>query len=186
MQLRNSSERYGIIAQAFHWVVAALVFAQIILGLYASSLPVSLARLQWISRHKSLGVTILVLVVLRWLWRRRDPPPPLPDAMPPWERRAALAAHRALYVLLVLAMLAGWLYASAAGLSVNWFGLLRIPDLVSRDAGLAALFKGLHKGLVATLALVLIAHIGAAARHAFVLRDRIVRRMLPEKRENPK
>ncbi|MDH4190802.1 MAG: cytochrome b [Betaproteobacteria bacterium] len=179
LQLRNSAGSYGIIAQAFHWVVAGLVFLQIALGFYAADLPVSLARLQWLSRHKSLGMTILVLVLLRMIWRRIDPPPTFPAAMASWERRAALAAHRGIYALLILVMLSGWLHASATGLSVNWFGAVRIPDLIPRDAGHAALFKDLHEGLVATLVLLLIAHIGAAARHAVVLRDGVLRRMLP-------
>jgi cytochrome b561 len=175
----NSKGAYGIIAQALHWCVAALIFIQIPLGLYAAHLPVSMARLQWLSYHKSSGLTILALVLLRLAWRWIDAPPPLPDTMAQWERRAAQAMHRALYVVPVLAMLAGWLYASAAGLSVNWFGLILIPDLIAKNTGIAPLFKGLHHGLVGLLVLLLIGHIGATARHAFILRDNVAQRMLP-------
>ncbi|OGA38497.1 MAG: hypothetical protein A3G24_17655 [Betaproteobacteria bacterium RIFCSPLOWO2_12_FULL_62_13] len=178
---RNSTESYGIIAQAFHWLVAVLVFAQFGIGVYAANLPVSLARLQWLSYHKSLGLGILALVLLRLAWRVANPPPPLPDVMPLWERRVAGANHRLLYVLLVVAPLAGWLYASAAGLSVNWFGLIQVPDLVAKDRELAEVFKALHIGLVALIALLLAAHIGGALRHAFVRRDGIMHRMLPWK-----
>jgi cytochrome b561 len=175
----NSEGAYGIIAQALHWCVAGLLFMQVPLGLYAANLPVSLARLQWLSYHKSLGLTILALVLVRLLWRWIDAPPPLPGAMPQWERRAAHAMHIALYVVSIFAMLAGWMYASAAGLSINWFGLILIPDLIARNSELAPLFKELHHGLIALLVLLLVGHIGAAARHAFVLRDNVVRRMLP-------
>ena len=82
---------------------------------------------------------------------------------------------------LILAPLAGWLYASAAGLSVNWFGLIQVPDLVAKDRELAEVFKALHIGLVALIALLLAAHIGGALRHAFVRRDGIMHRMLPWK-----
>ena len=176
---RNSPSAYGIIAQALHWCVALLIFIQLPLGLYAARLPVSMARLQWLSYHKSLGMTILALVLVRLVWRWIDAPPPLPAAMQPWERRAALATHRALYLVPILAMLAGWLYASSAGLSVNWFGLLLIPDLIAKNTGIAPLFRELHHGLVGLLAVLLAAHIGAAARHAFILRDDVMRRMLP-------
>jgi cytochrome b561 len=175
---RNSREGYGIIAQAFHWLTAALVVAQIGLGLYAASLPVSLARLVWLSRHKSLGLAILALVLLRLAWRAFDRPPALPEHMPRWERCAALANHRGLFALLVLAPLAGWASASAAGLSVNWFGLFPVPDLVARSPSLAQVYKVLHGGLVAALALLLVVHVSAAARHA-LLRDGIAQRMLP-------
>jgi cytochrome b561 len=178
-RLLNSKEAYGIIAQVMHWCVAVLIFLQIPLGLYAANLPVSLARLQWLSYHKSLGITILALVLLRLVWRWIDAPPALPNAMPAWERRAAHAMHSMLYVVPVLAMFAGWLYASAAGLSINWFGLILIPDLISKNTELAPLFKELHHGLVALLVLLLVGHIGAAARHAFVLRDKVVQRMVP-------
>lgn len=175
----NSEGAYGIIAQVLHWCVAALIFVQIPLGLYAANLPVSLARLQWLSYHKSLGMTILALALLRLVWRWIDAPPALPGTMTIRERRAAHAIHRALYLVPVLAMFAGWLYASAAGLSVNWFGLMLIPDLITKNTELAPLFRELHHGLVGLLVLLLIGHIGAAARHAFVLRDRVVQRMLP-------
>jgi cytochrome b561 len=175
----NSEGAYGIIAQVLHWCVTALIFIQIPLGLYAANLPVSLARLQWLSYHKSSGLTILALVLLRLVWRWIDVPPALPNTMAHWERRAAHAMHWALYAVPVLAMLAGWLYASAAGLSVNWFGLILIPDLIAKNTELAPLFKELHHGLVGLLVVLLIGHIGAAARHAFVLRDNVAQRMLP-------
>ena len=178
---RNSGEQYGIIAQAFHWLVALLVIAQLGLGVYAASLPVGLARLQWLSRHKSLGLAILAVVLLRFAWRAMNQPPPLPGSMPEWERLAAVAIHRLLYLLLVLAPLTGWLYASAAGLSVNWFGLVQVPDLIAKDPGLAAVLKQVHRALVALLALLIAGHAGAALRHAVWLRDGIAHRMLPWK-----
>ena len=180
-QFQNSTQSYGIIAQAFHWIVALLVFVQLGIGIYAANLPVSLARLQWLSHHKSLGLGILALVLSRLAWRVTNPPPQLPGSMPQWERRAALAVHRLLYLLLILTPLAGWLHASAAGLSVNWFGLFQVPDLVPKDSGLAELFKAMHKALVALLALVVALHVGAALRHAILIRDGVMQRMLPWK-----
>src|SRR2546422_4036514 len=93
VNLRNSTESYGIIAQAFHWLVALLVLAQLGIGLYAANLPVSLARLRWLSHHKSLGLFILALLLLRLGWRALNPPPGLPGSMPHWERRAALRSE---------------------------------------------------------------------------------------------
>ncbi|MDA8108802.1 MAG: cytochrome b [Betaproteobacteria bacterium] len=178
-RFRNSSERYGIIAQALHWLIAALVLAQVALGLYAAKLPLGLARLEWLSRHKALGVTVLALVLVRLAWRLLDRPPALPDAMPAVERRAALATHRLLYALLVLAPLAGWLLASASGLSASWFGLFRVPDLIAKNPSLVAPLKLAHKIFVALLVLAVVLHVAAALRHAVVRRDGVLHRMLP-------
>jgi cytochrome b561 len=138
--LRNSTGSYDAVAQALHWLVAALVLVQLTLGVYAANLPLSLARLQWLARHKSLGLAIFALVLLRFGWRLLNPPPAFPALMPRWEQRSARAIHRLLYLLLVLAPLAGWLYASAAGLSVNWFGLFVVPTWSERPA-LAPVFR---------------------------------------------
>jgi cytochrome b561 len=182
----NSKEAYGILAQVLHWCVATFILIQIAVGLYAAGLPLSLARLQWLSLHKSIGLTLLVLVTLRGFWCWRDPPPALPGTMPRWEQRAAYAMHGALYIVPVLAIAAGWLYASASGLPVNWFGLLLIPDLIEKNPDLAPLFKTLHQALVALLVLLVVGHVGAAARHALVLRDKVVQRMLPFGRQGKK
>ena len=174
----HENESYGIVALALHWIVAAFVIVQLGLGLYAASLPLSLARLQWLSRHKSLGLAILALMLLRLAWRSMNRPPALPRSMPGWERSAASATHWLLYALLVLVPLSGWLHASAAGLSVNWFGLVQVPDLLPKNPGLSDLFKQAHRVLVASLAVLLLVHIGAALRHAFVLHDGVLHRML--------
>jgi cytochrome b561 len=179
--LRNSGERYGIIAQALHWLIALLVLVQLVLGVYAAGLPLSLARLQWLSRHKSLGIAILALALLRLAWRLLDRPPPLPGSMPARERRAAVATHRLLYALLILAPLAGWLLASASGLSIEWFGLVRVPDLVPKDPRLVEPLKLAHKVLVALLVLVVVPHFAAALRHALIRRNGVMHRMLPWK-----
>jgi cytochrome b561 len=179
MRWRNSEHSYGIVAQALHWLVAALVLLQLGLGLYAAGLPLGIARLEWLSRHKSLGLAVLVLALLRLAWRMISPPPALPASISRAERLAAAATHRMLYALLILAPLAGWLHASAAGLSVNWFGLWLVPDLAPKDEFWAARFKLMHELTILLLALLLAAHIGAALRHALVRRDGIVRRMLP-------
>lgn len=178
-RFRNSDESYGIIAQSLHWLVAALVFVQIGIGLYAAMLPPSLARLQWLSRHKSIGLGILALVLLRLAWRAVNRVPAWPDPMPRWQRRAAAAIHWSLYLLLVLAPLAGWMHASATGLSVNWFGLFLVPDLLPKQAQPSEFLLLAHRSAVALLAFLVLCHVLAALHHALARRDGVMRRMLP-------
>jgi cytochrome b561 len=175
---RNSARAYGIVALVFHWLVAAMIFIQIGIGWYASDLPLSMARLRWMSWHKSVGITILALILLRAAWRFTDRPPPLPDTIPTTERRLASLAHWALYALLVLTPLAGWLTASAKGLTVNWFGQVLIPNLIAKDAEFGEILRDVHQILVWTLAGLITIHILAALRHG-MRRDGILARMLP-------
>ena len=164
--------------------MAILVLAQIPLGIYASRLPIGLERLQWLSRHKTIGITLLVLVLARLLWRLAVPPPALPGSMPRWEQRAATITHRMLYALLLAAPIAGWLYASAAGLSVSWFGLVHVPDLIAKDRALADAFKLTHTVLVSLLAVLIAGHVAAALRHALLRHDGVMQRMLPWQRRD--
>lgn len=154
------------------------MFIQIGLGLYVDDLPVSLNRLRWVARHKSVGMLILTLFLLRLAWRSIDRAPALPDAIAPMERGLARSAHRLLYALAILAALTGWLHASAAGLGASFFGLFPVPSLISKDVELSDLFKAAHNWLVWSLVAVLALHVAAAARHLW-LRDGIVGRMTP-------
>lgn len=176
---RNTRMGYGIIAQLFHWLIAGLVFVQATIGIHASDLPIGIARLKWLSRHKAIGITVLGLVLIRLGWRCLNRAPQLPVSMPPWERRTALATHWLLYGFLLLAPISGWLHASAAGLSVTWFGLFKVPDLLAKNAAVAPYFGDLHEVVVYTLIALVALHVFAALRHALLLRDGVMSRMLP-------
>ena len=183
MAFRNSENHYGSIAQLLHWVIAALVLIQFPLGLYVDGLPIGIERLQWMSRHKSLGILLLAIVLLRVTWRLLNHAPPLPPSMSLHERRAASATHGLLYGLLIAAPLAGWMQASAAGLGVNFFGWFQLPDVVARSTDSANLFGTVHAVLVWMLVAVIVLHVAAALRHAFWLKDSVMQRMLPRSRK---
>ncbi len=178
MRWRNSAKRYGIIAQSFHWFIAAAIVVQIGIGLYVDGLPLSLERLRWVSRHKSVGLLILALFLLRLAWRSVDRAPRLPRFMTAGERGLAAATHWLLYGLAISAATFGWLHASAAGLGASFFGLFPIPALMSKNAELSKQFEVIHAGLVWTLAAVLVLHVGAALRHLWK-RDGVFGRMFP-------
>ncbi|MBA2689707.1 MAG: cytochrome b [Burkholderiales bacterium] len=175
----NDSARYTHTAITFHWLIALSIFATFALGLYVSGLPFSPQRLRLISYHKWIGVTIFGLVVLRLLWRATHPAPILPAGLPAWQRRAAAASHLLLYVLMLAIPLSGWMYSSAAGAPVVYFGLLQLPDLIGADKALAQNLKLTHRVLNYTLAGIVTVHVLAALKHQFIDRDGVLARMSP-------
>lgn len=178
MTTSTAPPRYTTTAVALHWLVAALIVCGFTLGLSMVPLPLSKRKLELYLWHKSIGITVFLLTCLRLLWRSRHAPPPLPS-MPEWQRRATVVAHGALYVLLLLIPLSGWLYSSATGVQVVYLGLVPLPDLVPKDKALAAVLRACHVTLNFTLAALVCVHAAAALRHHFVDRDTVLWRMLP-------
>ena len=100
MQLRNTLSRWGVVSQTFHWVIVVLIITQYVLAEIEHEMPLGMARFAVLARHKSIGLTILALAVLRLLWRWMNPSPPLPDTLKPYERVLARVTHFGLYFLL--------------------------------------------------------------------------------------
>jgi len=179
MHLRNTVDRYGALAQLLHWTIVALIIVQFVLAAIADDLPAGLEKLAVLARHKSVGITILGLAILRLIWRLFNPPPALPSPMAAWQRISARATHIALYALLFCQPLTGWLMSSAKNYPVSWFGLVALPDLIEPAENRFDLLHEAHE-VGATLIIVLaVLHAPAALTHHFVDRDDVLRRMLP-------
>jgi cytochrome b561 len=178
MSIKNSTSRWGAIAQLLHWLIVALIIVQVTLGAIADDLH-GMQKLAMLARHKSFGMTIFALALLRLLWRVGNPTPSLPDTLKPYERWLAHFSHTALYVLLFAMPLSGWLMSSARGFPVSWFSLVQLPDLVPRNRGLYDAMLETHHDLIWLLAAVVALHVGAALKHHFVLKDDVLKRMLP-------
>jgi cytochrome b561 len=170
--------RYDAVAIALHWLVAAALLVAFPLGLYAADLPVSPRKLELVSYHKWIGVTVFALMSVRLAWRLAHRPPSLPP-MPAWQRRCAIATHWTAYVLLLAIPASGWLHSSAAGVPTVYLGLWQLPDLVGRDEALGAALKLVHQSLNFALLALVAVHVAAALKHHFVDRDRLLARMLP-------
>ncbi len=181
MNTTATPSRYTPTAVALHWLLALLIACNLALGAYMSDLPLSMTRLKLYNGHKWAGITILALSVVRLLWRlTHRPPVDLP--MPAWQRRAAHAAHAALYLLFFAVPLMGWAYSSAAGFPVVVFGVLPLPDFVAPDRALSETLKPLHGLLAWALAAVALVHVAGALKHHFIDRDALLLRMLPRRR----
>ena len=175
--------RYTPVAILLHWVLGLSILGLFGVGVYMTDLPFSPWRLKLYNWHKWAGVTILVLSVVRLLWRLTHRPPALPPlvtlAMPAWQIRAYHATHHLMYALFLIVPLIGWAYSSAAGFPVVWFGQIPLPDLLPVNKEFAALIKPLHE--ISAVALVGLAglHIAAALKHQLIDRDGLLQRMLP-------
>lgn len=173
------SDRYTPTAIALHWFAGALILGNLAFGLYMVDLPLSPAKLKYYSWHKWAGVTIFLLSAARLMWRLTHAAPALPATMPAWQRAAAGASHLLLYALFFSAPLTGWLFSSAAGFQTVYFGVLPIPDLLSKDPALADTLKLAHRFVNYTLAALVTVHAAAAIKHHVVDGDDVLARMLP-------
>jgi cytochrome b561 len=178
MPARNTSVRYGYVAQALHWVIVALLVVQVTLAKIAEGLPLGLEKLAVLARHKSFGITILGLAIVRLGWRLFNRPPAEPP-MPRWQFAVARLNHWALYALLFAMPITGWLMSSAHAYPVSWFGLVQLPDLVAPDEMLEERLEAVHETLAKLLIALVLLHVAAALKHQFVDRDGLLFRMLP-------
>lgn len=176
--LRNSTTAWGGPARFLHWAVAALVLVQVALGLTAAGWRLSPAKLDFFVWHKSLGFMILLLVVIRLIWRLANPTPALPAGLSFFERLGARVSHGFFYVLLIMLPINGWVINSAANVPFSIFWLVPLPAIVAPSPTLAGTAENAHFVLFSLLLLLLVVHAGAALRHHFVKRDEVLSRML--------
>jgi cytochrome b561 len=179
MVMRNTPHRWGAIAQFLHWLIVVLLIVQFTLALLAGDLPAGMKKLTLLARHKSFGITILGLAIIRLSWRSLNPTPPLPPTLKPYERALARTTHGLLYLLLFAMPLTGWMMSSARGFPVSWFGFWQLPDLVPKNRSLYEALVTTHGTLAVVLAGVVVLHAAAALKHHFMLKDNVLRRMLP-------
>lgn len=162
-----------------HWSMALLVLVMVAVGLTMTNLGDGALKNGLYELHKSVGLTLLGLALIRIVVRSRRGAPPLEPNLPGWQRRAAYASHAALYALIVLAPLAGWIATSSCCAPVKLFWTVPLTFPAPGDEGFAKAVFQAHFALVFVLALVAAVHIGAALHHHFIRRDNTLRRMLP-------
>lgn len=180
--LGNTDDAWGAVAKCFHWLFAIVIIGQLVLGKLADDAKLSPLKLDLFVWHKSVGVTLLLLVVLRIVWRLSNAPPRAIDAGARWEHFAATASHTFLYLLMVAVPISGWWVSDTSRIPFKVFWLVPTPDLLSADKAASEVAEMVHGFLTKTLLLLIALHIAAALRHHFILRNNILRRMLPSRR----
>lgn len=184
MRLRNSDETWGLVAQLLHWLIAVLIVVMASLGWYMTTLDISPTMFELYALHKSIGVTVFTLVILRLAWRLSNPTPALPGHMPPAERWLAHASHGLLYLILFAMPVSGYVINSAADFPLNIFGLFTIPNVIPESEPIKEAAEGVHETLIWVLVAVLVLHVAGALKHHFVDRDDVLRRMLPGRKRS--
>jgi cytochrome b561 len=174
--------RYDATLRILHWAMAAIILAAIALGVAAALLPRGVSpRVEILTIHKSLGMTALVLIVLRVGWRLSVGAPPYSAALGVLNRFGAHAAHFALYVLMIAMPATGYIDSVIGGHPTSWFGLFDWPALIARNDALAHTAGLVHYGLAWALGATLALHFAAVAWHAWVKRDDVFARMGPSR-----
>ncbi len=184
-----SRNRYTAVAIALHWLIALAIITNIGLAWWFNTL-VGEAKIPPVQLHKSIGVTVLLLSLIRVAWRLAVRPPPPPAGMPAWQVRVAGLTHFLFYVIMLGMPLSGWAMSSASPLIhvfpitlynvIPWPTIAPLANLPHEQMKLAhKVFEQTH-GLLAKMAYVLIAlHVGAALKHQIIDRDGVLGRMLP-------
>ena len=189
MRWRSSDQEWGAVYKLLHWLVAVLVLAMIGIGWFMTEALEDdvMGKFRAYQLHKSIGMTVLVLVLVRLIWRITNRVPRLPEKMPAYERWLARATHWIFYGLLFAMPITGWLMVSAAPINIPTivFGLIGIPHLLAPDEALFTTLRDLHEVLSLVLVAVIVVHVLGALKHHFIARDSVLRRMLPAGRIEP-
>ncbi|MFS8063733.1 MAG: cytochrome b [Luteimonas sp.] len=179
MTLKNPGDRWGHVSQLFHWLIVVLIVVMAWLGLTMTDLPNNPYKIRLYALHKSIGLSLLALVILRLMWRAcTGAPRPLPGIVA-WQERVASLTHFAMYVLLFAIPLSGWIFNSAAGFPMQWFGVVNLPALTGRSTALRELSGTWHELLFWALIVLALVHAAAAIHHHLFQHDATLARMLP-------
>lgn len=172
--------RYNTTAIALHWLIALLLLGQFAFGLVLGDIPRGTPeRGLYVNLHKSTGIVIGLLIVLRIAWRLSHTPPALPDTMPPWQRKAARFSHAMLYLCMLMLPLSGYLASNFSKYGIKFFNLVHMPPWGPDDRTLYTLFNQTHHFAALLLALFVALHVLAVAKHMLIDRDGLLWRMWP-------
>ena len=177
--LRNSTTSWGGVSRWLHWGLAALIIAMLGFGWWMNNQVPRPDRLFYRSIHADIGYVVLLLMVLRLIWRGINPIPALPATMPAWQRVTAHVTHIGLYLLTIAVALLGWAHSGAHTPNyADWFGLFNVPQFTSPDKVWADRFEDMHIYAAYLLGALIAFHLVAAYYHKLFKHDAVMERML--------
>ncbi len=181
MCIKNTAERYGLVAQAFHWIMAVLMIGMLAFGLYLAEAELERGPLMFklYGLHKSIGVLILGLVLLRIVWRFMNVTPAALPTHKRWEVILSKAVHGFLYLGMIGLPLSGWVMSSAGGHPVEFFGLFELPAIVEKSKALGKEAHEAHEILGSVVIGLIVLHFAGALKHKIIDKDSTIMKMLP-------
>lgn len=168
---------YGTTAKVLHWLIVALLVVQYLIGWFMPDIHGNMLPGDAMILHLSFGLTILVLIVLRLLWRLTHPVAP-ESSLPAWQRLSSELVHWLLYLAVLATTITGWIFASFRGWSVKYFFAVPLPMVASKSPAGIKFIDGWHQAAEWTLLVLVGIHVLSAVLHIFYYRDRIMQRML--------
>ncbi|MES2204832.1 MAG: cytochrome b [Pseudomonadota bacterium] len=182
MSAKNTINSFGFVAKSFHWVIAFLIIAMLVLGYFLEDFPASTGEIPY-NTHKTIGIIILALVALRLSWRWFNIQPGYSATLPPAYKVFVRLAHYAIYLVIIAMPISGWVMSTAAGHIPHFLGWFYFPmPGISLNENLANQMFQLHNFLAIVLIVLVSFHVLAALIHHFVLKDDVLKRMLPGKK----
>lgn len=181
MENSTLSARYTGFAIFLHWAIAALIVLNIIAAWVSEDMPKP-DRAMIMGNHKAIGIVVILLTVVRIVWRLIHKAPPLVDTLKPWEVTLSKAVHGLLYLLMLVLPLSGWAMVSSfsKGEPVNLFGLFAVPALpVGYDKPTTGLFHEMHELTAWAMIALVVIHVAAALKHRIIDKDVTLQRMAP-------
>jgi len=177
--LRNTATSWGSVSRAFHWILGLVIIFMLAYGWWFNHLAPRPVRFFHRSIHADIGYLLLLLMVVRLVWRAVNPTPPLPAGSPRWQRISARANYAALYGMTFVVAILGWAHSGAHKPDyADWFGLFRVPQFTTENRANAQFYEDWHIYMAYVLIALVVIHILAALYHRVVRKDGVVTRMV--------
>jgi cytochrome b561 len=177
MPLKNTQDQFGLIARGFHWVIALLILMLLIIGYKMGTIPFGPDKLYVIGMHKSFGMTVFALGIMRIIWRFISAPPPSLPTHAGYEKFLAKTIHAVFYICMIGMPLSGWIMSAAGEYPVRYFNLFNIPPIVGKNEDLMEAMREVHEVLALVLAGSIALHVAGAVKHKIIDRDETMKRM---------
>ncbi|WP_028486180.1 cytochrome b [Thiomicrorhabdus chilensis] len=180
MKLYNDTNAFGLVSRANHWISAFLFIGLIALGIYMHELPKSPEKFELYDLHKSLGIGLFVLMMLRLVWLKISPNPEQ-ISHNRFEHILAHSVKGILYLAMIMMPISGWIMSNSGGHEVAFFNLFTLPNLVGENETVHEIAEGIHGTMGPLMILVIALHIAGALKHHLIYKDNTLKRMLGKK-----
>jgi len=178
--LKNTDTRYGLVSRANHWVSAILFIGLVAVGIYMVDLPKSPDKFELYDLHKSLGIGLFSLMMLRLIWLKVSPNPEQ-ISKNKFEHILGHAVKGIFYLAMIMMPISGWIMSNSGGHEVAFFEFFVLPQIVGENETIHAISKAIHSTAGPLMIIFIVLHIAGAMKHHFVYKDDTLKRMLGKK-----